>query len=314
MTGGAGFIGSHLVKRLLQAGDTNVTVIDNLSNNRQYYSTKPFGGDVSFYDVDIRNLQTVLDIVSSEEIDTCIHLSAKISVAESIISPFETIDVNVNGTLSILNACAANNVENFVFASSAAVYGEPRVIPVSEDHPLDPLSPYGASKIAGEALVSSFANSGKIKNAVSFRFFNVYGKGQSIEYAGVITKFIERISRNLSPIIFGDGNHTRDFISVHDIVEGILLAANKEISGIYNLGTGNSVSLNELAEDLFHAFGSSLKPIYSEPKPGDIIDSCADISLARSRLGFKPTIGVKEGISSLTAHIPLTTTTQAVLV
>src|SRR5205085_10604216 len=113
--GGAGFIGSHLVKKLLERGGVNVTVVDNLSNNRQYYTTKPFGREVSFYDTDIRILQSMLDIVRQEEIDTCIHLAAKISVAESILSPFETIDVNVNGTLSVLNACASNNVGNFVF-------------------------------------------------------------------------------------------------------------------------------------------------------------------------------------------------------
>src|SRR5205085_7280537 len=150
----------------------------------------------------------------------------------------------VNGTLSVLNACASNNVGNFVFASSAAVYGEPKIIPIPEDHVLNPLSPYGASKVAGEALVSSFGNSQKIRNAATLRFFNVYGKGQSAEYAGVITKFIERLSSGLPPIIFGDGTQTRDFISVQDIVEAIVLAAQKGLSGIYNLGTCNPISLN----------------------------------------------------------------------
>ncbi|MEO9320271.1 MAG: NAD-dependent epimerase/dehydratase family protein [Nitrososphaera sp.] len=301
VTGGAGFIGSHLVRKLIQSRNIQVTVVDNLSNNRQYFTTRPYANEerVSFFDMDIRNMEGVNDVIFNKKIDTCFHLAAKISVAESMLSPFNTIDVNVNGTTSLLNACAQNGVENFVFASSAAVYGEPKTVPVSEDHVLSPLSPYGASKVAGESLVTSFANSGRIKNAVSLRFFNVYGKGQSSDYAGVITKFIERIGRGLAPVIYGDGQQTRDFVSVHDIVDGLVIAAEEGCSGIYNLGTGISITLNELASTVLKSLGSTLQPIHEKGRNGDIRDSRANIELILKELEFKPSIPVRQGVSAL---------------
>jgi len=229
VTGGAGFIGHHLVKRL-SALDCKITVIDNLSNANSIFlhkiksaiqasrvSTFRFVkrndneiNNVSFYAEDIRNKEELIDIFKSEEIDTCVHLASKISVPESITSPGDTIDVNIKGTFNVLEACSKAEVKNLVFASSSAVYGEPKILPISETEQLDPLSPYGASKIAGEALVSSFRNTGKIQNAVSIRLFNVFGEGQSFGYAGVITKFAERLSASLLPVIYGDGNQTRD--------------------------------------------------------------------------------------------------------
>ena len=149
----------------------------------------------------------------------------KISVTESVTNPSDTLDVNILGTLNVLEACSKSGVRKLVFASSAAAYGEPRTFPISEDHVLNPLSPYGASKAAAEVLISSYRNLNKIPNAISLRFFNVYGIGQSIEYAGVITKFHERLSKGEAPIIFGDGEQTRDFVSVNDVVDAILLAS-----------------------------------------------------------------------------------------
>jgi UDP-glucose 4-epimerase len=211
ISGAAGFIGNHLLKKLLSENknknnDHQIIVIDNLANrNDNFHFAKDNGNsndnddaDFTFYNVDIRNRDAVLDIFSHEKIATCIHLAAKISVTDSILNPHDTLDVNVKGTLNLLEACSANQVKNFVFASSAAAYGEPKQLPIKEDHLLDPISVYGASKVAGESLVLAYANLKKVEHAISLRFFNVFGKGQSPEYAGVITKFLERLSKRLA--------------------------------------------------------------------------------------------------------------------
>ena len=298
VTGGAGFIGHHLVKRLLSQRNYKVIVIDNLSNGKKNFledsNSRSSSNNFSFYKEDIRSKKNILDIFNHERIiDTCIHLAAKINVNDSITNPDDTIDVNVKGTLNVLEACSSNGVKNFIFASSAAVYGEPKKLPLSEDdHLLEPLSPYGASKIAGEALVSSYRRSKKIKNAISLRFFNVYGEGQNIEYAGVITRFAERLSRRLRPIIYGDGKQTRDFVSVNDVVNAIFLAAREtdniktSSSYVFNIGTGIPIDVNDLAQRMIRIFGIDLEPIYYRAKEGDIKYSYADTKKSKSILKF----------------------------
>jgi UDP-glucose 4-epimerase len=286
VTGGAGFVGHHLVKKLLEDRESRVIIIDNLSNAKTIPDHEGTHR-VSFYQEDIRSRETITDIIKREKVDTCIHLAAKISVDESIDDPFGTVDVNVNGTLSVLDACAKNNISRFIFASSAAVYGE-TAAPVREDMELNPLSPYGASKIAGEALVKSYKNSGKIPNAVSLRFFNIYGKGQSPEYAGVISKFAEQLSKGLPPFIYGSGNQSRDFVSVDDVVNAIILTRLKTISGTFNIGTGMGTTINELAKKMLKIFKLNLTPLYSNPRKGDIPYSCSDITRAKRFLNFNP--------------------------
>jgi UDP-glucose 4-epimerase len=297
--GGAGFIGRYLVERCLQEA-YNVTIVDNLTNQNSSIlesddnSPGPAHSGLSFYREDITNSNRLLDIFSRQKVDTCIHLAAKISVPDSVKNPENTIDVNVKGTLNVLEACSKNKVNNFVFASSAAVYGEPKYLPIPESHILDPLSPYGASKVAGEALVSCYRNLKKIKNASSLRFFNVYGKGQTLEYAGVITKFAERLSQRLPPVIYGDGNQTRDFVSVKDVVKAIMLTAKmrEPISGtcnnynVYNIGTGRRMKITELAKLMIKIFRLDLEPIFCEPKEGDITSSYADIRKSKKELRF----------------------------
>lgn len=262
-----------------------MVVIDNLSNEKA--NALFASGSVKFYQEDIRNANTVSDIIRKENIDTCIHLAAKISVQRSITNSTETIDNNILGTANLLDACSQNNVKNFVFASSAAVYGEPITLPVSEGHPLKPLSPYGASKIAAEVLVSTFRNSNRIENAVSLRFFNVYGEGQNPEYAGVISAFSERLARGLPPIIYGNGKQTRDFISVKDVAQAIVKAMSANTSGVFNIATGNPITIDTLARKMMQLFGKEdLVPIYSEPREGDIVESYADIRKAAEILGF----------------------------
>jgi len=336
VTGGAGFIGHHLVKRLSAMG-CKITIIDNLSNANGIFlqkiksaiqassvSTSPFVvlndndiNDVSFYAEDIRNKDALIDIFKGEEIDTCVHLASKISVPESITNPGDTIDVNIKGTFNVLEACSKVNVKNLVFASSSAVYGEPKTLPISEKEQLDPLSPYGASKIAGEALVSSFKNTEKIQNAVSIRIFNVFGEGQSFGYAGVITMFAERLSARLPPIIYGNGNQTRDFIFVDDVVSVIMLSAAvadkkqeeklpshlpSSYAHILNVGTGRAVKIRDLAQMMIKIFNLDLEPVFAEPRSGDIVNSLADISRLETILGFVPSSEIEPYLKQMFIH------------
>jgi UDP-glucose 4-epimerase len=298
ITGGAGFIGCYCTERCLEEG-YKISIVDNLTN----HNASPLGSDnssrelgdgiLSFYREDIAKSNRLSAIFKREKVDTCIHLAAKISVADSVRNPEDTIDVNVKGTLNVLEACSNNKVRKLVFASSAAVYGEPKYLPIAESHILDPQSPYGASKVAGEALVSSYSNLKKIKNASCLRFFNVYGKGQTLEYAGVITRFAERLSKKLPPIIYGDGNQTRDFISVKDVVTAIMMAAKTNDSGdcntnhnVYNIGTGKSLKIKDLAKLMIKIFKLDLDPIFAQQREGDIKNIYADITKSKDELRF----------------------------
>jgi len=311
VTGGLGFIGHHLVKTLI-AQDRKVTVIDNLSNPNANFvkdlglkpnSSRSFKNKISFYAEDIRNKETISDIIKQEKCDICIHLAAKVSVYDSIINAKDSIDVNINGTFNVLEACATNGVENIVFASTGAVYGEPKELPISEDHIMKPLSPYGASKIAGEALISSYVNSGKIKNGFALRFFNVYGEGQTSQYAGVITSFMQRLSKGLPPIIYGDGLQTRDFISVKDIVQAVIMAADagNKIKGpeAFNVATGKSTEINDLAHTMIRLYGLDANPIYEMERKGDVKYALVDTARAKDVLGFTSADTLEIGLRRL---------------
>jgi UDP-glucose 4-epimerase len=284
VTGGAGFIGRHLV-RTLKAKGHGVIVADNLVNPNSVAGQAPH-----FYKADVRDRRAMADIMKKEKIDSCVHLAALISVVDSVRDPASTIDVNIAGTASLLEACAECGVQNLVFASTGAVYGEPKQFPIREDHILDPLSPYGASKIAGEALIASYANCGKIANAASMRFFNVYGDGQSAAYAGVITKFAERLSAGLPPVIYGDGLQTRDFVYVQDVANAVTLALESSAGpqGAFNVATGRSITINELARAMIKIFGLDLEPVYEDERTGDIKLAQVDIERAKRRLGYSP--------------------------
>jgi UDP-glucose 4-epimerase len=294
VSGGMGFIGRHLTKRLRKEEEYDkIIIIDNLSNAQAFSkSVLPSNTEpkIKFYKADIRDKSTISDIIKQEKIDACIHLAAKMSVEESVRNPEKVVEVNVQGTLNMLEACSQNNVETFVFASSAAVYGHAKVLlPIPEDHVLEPLSPYGATKVAGESLVSSYKNCGKIKNTIILRFFNVYGEGQSKEYAGVITNFADRLSTGLPPVIYGDGRQTRDFIYVDDVVNILIAAAVQAeqtgLSATLNVGTGTPVTINELAKKMIRISGlDNVEPIYREAKKGDIIFSLADTSRLKQTL------------------------------
>jgi UDP-glucose 4-epimerase len=303
VTGGAGFIGVHLLKKLLSMKLDKIIVIDNLSNMNKTFSHLVSSNSydkLSFYKADIRNKKEIFDIIKDEQIDTCIHLAAIVSVPDSIDNPDYTIDVNINGTFNVLDACSRTKVRNFVFSSSCVVYGESNKLPLSENDPLMPLSPYGASKAAGEALVSSYGRTKKIQNATSLRFFNVYGENQNPQYAGVVTKFIEELSKGSAPTIFGDGEQTRDFIHVSDVVDAIIYAssAKRKIKDVeaarnerspfttFNVGTGRPTSVNELAGKLTKIFGLDLQPIFSNMLAGEMKHCYADTENCRKFLNF----------------------------
>jgi len=291
ITGGAGFIGSRLAAKLAEEGE-EVIVLDNFSTGRES-NLRELGSRVQVIRGDVRNLDDVEKAVRG--VEGIAHLAALIDVAESVEKPRLYFDVNVYGTLSLLEA--ARRVEVFVFASSAAVYGDPLKLPITEDHPLRPLSPYGATKVAGEALVHAYAAMRGFRPVI-LRLFNVYGPKQSRAYAGVVTEFVRRALRGEPPVIYGDGTQSRDFVYVDDVVEYFARALRMEsVIGVYNIGSGKAVSVLELAELVARALGKpELKPVHAPPRPGDIKHSVADISRAVRDFGYSPRTRLEEGL------------------
>jgi UDP-glucose 4-epimerase len=313
ITGGSGFIGRHLVKRLIDNKQCSVALIANKQNlaDRELQETTP----LTFHVVDIRDRGAILNTFRDEEADTCIHLAAKISVADSIRKPEETMDINVKGTLNVLEACHNSGVNSFVFASSAAVYGDVKELPISENQSLRPLSPYGTSKMLAEQHVLSYKRSKKIKNTISLRIFNVYGSGQASE-ADVITKIAKRLSIGQPPVIYGDGMQTRDFISVDDVVDSIILSTRamedveNEVTvlpSVFNVGTGTPTSISQLVEKMIEIFGLDLQPVYEDGRKEEtgILHSYADITLAKKHLHFVAKKGIERGLREIIEPIIL---------
>ncbi len=291
VTGGAGFIGSHLVRALISKG-FKVRVVDDLSRG-SLRSLDPFLDSIEFVRGDVRDGYLVSGLVRG--VDVVVHLAALVDALESMGNPGLYNEVNVGGTLNV--CMASRNVKVLVYASSAAVYGEPLELPVREDHPLNPVNPYGASKVAGEAYVKAYSNVYGYKPVI-LRIFNVYGPGQTKSYAGVIEEFKRRIRRGQPLAIYGDGLQTRDFIHVFDVVEAIVKAIEvEEARGVYNIGSGRAITIRELAELMASIAGRrDLEIHYAEPRSGDIRRSQADISKAVRELRFKPRITLEEGL------------------
>jgi len=296
VTGGAGFIGSHLVDCLMRE-KREVTVLDDFSTGR-LQNIEQNMNRIRLLKKDVRDLKAVKDAV--KDADAVFHLAAIISVPLSIRKPELVNEVNVKGTLNLLAASINSDVKNFVYISSGAVYGEAEKLPIKEEQPTNPISPYAVSKQAAEHHCKVFHQTYGLKT-IRLRLFNVYGpRMQTGSYGGVITQFISRLARNSSPIIYGDGEQTRDFVHVSDVTEACLLSLHDETSAgeVFNIGSGEAVSINQLAQILTEAMEKKhLKPSYTESRVGEIRHSCADISKARQELRYNPRISLKEGLS-----------------
>ena len=285
VTGGAGFIGKHLVNFLITKG-INITIFDNFSNSKKESITYLKNQGVKIIEGDITKMQDINNAVTSH--DMVIHLAAKISVEESIENPSETFQTNVEGTKNVLIACENNNIKKIIVASSAAVYGESEPkIKLTEKSKMNPISPYGESKVMMEYEITRFVENHDL-NYVILRFFNIYGIDQSSEYAGVITKFIKKIEMNKPLEIFGDGMQMRDFISINDIVNSIYHSIENGKNQIYNIASGTPITIKELAKLMISLSKKDLKIIYNNTKKGDIRFSQADISLAKKELDYLP--------------------------
>ena len=296
VTGGAGFIGKYLVKSLLEKGNS-VTIFDNFSNSTKKSINFLIDLGVKIIEGDITELPNLQRAIKDHDI--VIHLAAKISVSESINNPSETFKINVDGTNNVLTACEKNHVKKIIISSSAAVYGDSYPDDkLTEESVMNPISPYGESKMQMEQNVKEFALKHDI-NYVILRFFNIYGIGQSPEYAGVITKFKENIIEEEPLQIFGDGLQTRDFVAIYDVIQSIHNASTYDKSGIFNIASGRVVTIKELAKQMILLSGKKLEIKFLAEKYGDIKHSQANISRAKNDIMYSPKFELKEGIKEL---------------
>ncbi len=298
VTGGAGFIGSHLVDGLIDAGYP-VRVLDDLSTGDEA-NLAHLRGSLKILRGDLRDRDAVRAALGGVEV--VFHLAAISSVQRSIVDPVESIDVNVRGAMQVLQLAQESGVRRVIIASSAAVYGDSDALPLTESAPPNPLSPYAVHTLACEHLCRVFLQMYGLET-VALRYFNVYGARQrpDAEYAAAIPRFAERLHRNEAPVIYGDGKQTRDFIHVSDVVRANLLAAESPaaIGRVMNIASGQGVSVNAVVRILTELTGASVAPRYEPPQPGDIRESVADITLARDLLGFEPVVSLREGLARL---------------
>lgn len=297
IAGGAGFIGSHLVDAL--AANNRVTVIDNLSSgkldNIRHHLDK---GAVEFVHADVTDLEQMRKLVKDSQI---IFNLAVQCLRLSLSDPYLVHDVNATGSLNLCQAAYETGIERFIYISSSEVYGTAKTAPMTEDHPMEPTTPYGASKLAGEAYARSYFLSFGLPVTV-VRPFNTYGPREHLEgaYGEVIPRFVLRAMNNLPPIIFGDGKQTRDFTEVSDIVQGIVLSAECDelVGETINIAAGCEVTINDIARIVLEVTGRSgeLAPVYMEDRPGDVRRHYADISKAKRFLDFEARTAIEEGI------------------
>jgi UDP-glucose 4-epimerase len=304
VTGGAGFIGSHLVDKLIKV-DADVTVLDSLDTGKMENIAQHEKKDnFHFVRGDIRNLNVVKQLV--KDVDAVFNLAAIASVQRSVENPLLVNDVNLEGTLNLLKASVDSNVKRFIQISSAAVYGDTVKLPVQEDSNPKPLSPYAVSKLATENYAKVFNQIYGLET-VCLRYFNIYGPRQANnEYSGAITIFVNDLLENQPPKIFGDGKQTRDFVFVEDAVSATMLALteNNAVGKIFNIASGKATTINKIVQILQKLMCKpNLKPIHEEPREGDIRHSYASIEKARTLLGYEPKFSLEKGLKKLVQHM-----------
>lgn len=298
VTGGAGFIGQHLTKHLLEKKN-KVVIYDNLKNSKKDSILHLQQLGAKFVKGDVTNLMQLKKSIGGS--DVVIHLAAQINVQDSIKNPQYTHNVNVTGTLNVLLACIDKSIKNFIAPSSAAVYGDQNDLPLSENSVTVPISPYGATKLTMEHYLQSFSRCYDM-NCISLRLFNVYGKGQSSSYAGVITKFLQNIEQNKPIVIFGDGSNTRDFVSIDDVVQAFdksITKISRKQGKFYNIASGKYISIKELAQMMIEISGKKIPIIYKKANTGDIRHSQVSVWLAKKELGYVPQVELKRGLQRL---------------
>ncbi len=301
VTGGAGFIGSHIAEALVERGD-RVRVLDNFITGK-HENLASFQDFIELIEGDIRDLETCRRAVRG--VDYVLHQAALTSVPRSISDPLLNHDINITGTINILMASHQAKVKKFVFASSAAVYGDSQAFPHKEGNEGILESPYALSKLFGEKYCHLFYRLYGLET-VCLRYFNVFGPRQDplSEYASVMPLFVKAMLSGQRPQIFGDGEQSRDFIFVSDAVEANLRAAEAaETAGgeVFNIASGKRMTVNSLAREISDLLGASITPIYTDPRPGDIFHSLADTDKARKMLGFRPLVGFKRGLKKTVA-------------
>ena len=292
LTGGLGQVGSYLAERFSESDE--VTILDNFSNSLKDPKSLI---NVNIIKGDIRDKREVNELAGKA--DTIIHTAAQISVKKSMEDPVFDAENNINGTLNLLEAARRSDIGRFIYISSAAVYGKPVSLPINEEHPTKPLSPYGLSKLTGERYAMLYHSLYGLP-VVCLRPFNIFSPRQRSDspYSGVITKFIEKVRRDKNPVIFGDGEQTRDFVYIEDIVEAIFntMENKKAVGEVFNIGTGNQTRIKELAETIIEVCDKKLVPEFAPGLKGDIRESYADIAKAKKMLGYRPKYSLEQGL------------------
>ena len=293
VTGGAGFIGSYITKKLVERGDT-ITVIDNMNTGKEK-NLESVRGKINFVKGDILDIDLLEGI--TKDTDGVFHQAALASVQDSFDEPDKYHNVNVNGTENILKLSKKYGFK-VVYASSSSVYGNPIKIPIEESDEKNPINPYAETKLKKEELAIKYSEMGV--SVIGLRYFNVFGKGQSKEYAGVLKLFLERIRDKLPPKINGDGTQFRDFVYVKDVVNANIMSMNSDVNhAFFNVGTNTSITILDLAKTIIKSSGLNLEPIFGPALEGDVQKTKANIDLIKEKIGWKPTIVLEEWINEI---------------